>query len=407
MIRFSFTNMLKDSFVSYAQAVDPAWSYNNALTPERPFKPFKSLESWGQIFFDFGHIVSPNVLAAINVNTAPLWFDGFQDVGATILTYSGPVTCERSANGRRHHGHRVVGVFGGRILRVIHWPGSGLLDPEPTPYNYNPNPSFENWSGGLPVAWYTSGAGSTLVIDGVTRKTGATSAKLTRVGADCFMYTNLELLDASRPITWWRGRTVYLSAWVNTTVASVANVGYNDGTNIGGSAYHTGGGTWQQLTTSFTVANASTAVLAYVGIGTTNATVYIDDLLITTTPWSLGGVWVGTLVSPPRDIAYEPDEDGARFYQDVGPPHGGWAERLTLAPKRFRLNCRRLADNETELAAWRAIDRLMDNAGFFLVCLRENYPEETYVMRCAERSPWTHKKAWSESTFVLDEVVTP
>lgn len=407
MIRFSFTNMLTNSYVSFAQQSDTDWPATNAMTPERPFRPFKPRGDWMQVFFDCGAVIAPDVIALINAAFASASLQGFSDAGATVLTYDESITLTRSANARRHHGHLVSGSFGGRVLRVFVDIGLNQTDAEAT--NYAPNAGMETWSGGLPVSWVLTGAGATVTQETAIGliKTGTSSAALTRDGTSAFLTALIHTVDATRPIAWWQHRTVTFGAWVRATVASRAFVGINDGVASVGSTTHSGSGQWEYLSITRTIDGAATQVLAFFGVTNGNTTAQFDAASLTISRASLGGVWAGTLTNPPRDVFFEHDQERRRFYRDVGPDHEAWAERLVLGRDRYETRLRRQAKDDTELAAWREIDRQMDEAGYFLVVLDYGDPAEAYVMRCTERSPWRWKGVWHDSELTLVEVVVP
>ena len=82
----------------------------------------------------------------------------------------------------------------------------------------------------------------------------------------------------------YKNKTVSFSARVFSSVASAIRLALNDGvTNVNG-AYHTGGGGWETLTVSMTVANSPTQLKALIGPATDgdlkNGTYYFDSAML-------------------------------------------------------------------------------------------------------------------------------
>jgi len=122
--------------------------------------------------------------------------------------------------------------------------------------------------------------------------------------------------------------------------------------------------------------------------------------------FKIGWVWPGLIVSPPRDIFMEPDEEKMEAREDTKTQDGRLLERLTLDEPTWRFTAKRLAETEAELAAWKDIDRRWSEAQgqAALVLMRDAYPEESYVMRQVSASKWRHAKVWSESDMECLEV---
>jgi hypothetical protein len=124
------------------------------------------------------------------------------------------------------------------------------------------------------------------------------------------------------------------------------------------------------------------------------------------TVFKVGWVWPGLIVSPPRDILMEPDEDKMEAREDTKTQDGRLLERLTLDEPTWHFTAKRMAETEAELAAWKEIDRRWSEAPgqAALVLMRDAYPEESYVMRQVSASKWKHAKVWSESDMECVEV---
>ena len=82
----------------------------------------------------------------------------------------------------------------------------------------------------------------------------------------------------------------------------------------------------------------------------------------------------------------------------------GWRQRSIVGRPLLRLRLRRIALKETERAAWLEIDRQWEAVDYALVCLHENNPHETYVMRRTATPKWVGRVI-SESDLELEEVV--
>lgn len=145
------------------------------------------------------------------------------------------------------------------------------------------NGNFEDWFVGTtsaPDGWTKSGADSTVAREGTTIKIGTYSAKLTRVGTDCYLN---QAIHADKGIAYWQGKTVTFSAWVYATVADRARlVIYDAGspTNYTNSSFHTGGSTWQLLTVTRTINADATSVNCWLQIVTDNTSAYFDGAML-------------------------------------------------------------------------------------------------------------------------------
>ncbi len=112
------------------------------------------------------------------------------------------------------------------------------------------NGSFE--IGDPPTRWALAGADATLSRSSTQAKIGTYSAKLTRVGADCYCYQIIT------PYTHLKGRQVTFGCWVYATVASRVRIQIWDGVAATQSSFHTGSSTLEWLTVTATIdANAT------------------------------------------------------------------------------------------------------------------------------------------------------
>jgi len=105
---------------------------------------------------------------------------------------------------------------------------------------------------------------------------GTASAKVTRSGADCYIFQDVQ---ATRGITYWKGRTVTFGCWVYATVADRARLLLYDGVAQVESSFHTGDSTWQWLSVTQTVDGSATQVGAYCSLETGDTTAYFDGAM--------------------------------------------------------------------------------------------------------------------------------
>ena len=141
------------------------------------------------------------------------------------------------------------------------------------------NPDFETWSDGpasAPDGWAKVGADSTIAREDTIIKLGTYSAKLTRVGTNCYISQSVH---ANKGIAYWQGKTVTFSVWVNTDTALTAVATIGDGVAQSNSSYHTGGSTWELLTVTRTIDASATYVTVYLQVVTNDKIAYIDGAI--------------------------------------------------------------------------------------------------------------------------------
>ena len=175
---------------------------------------------------------------------------------------------------------------------------------------------------GTPSNWSLSGGiserESTIV------KADTYSAKLSRLGTNCYYYEDVSLaLDMAH----WKGKTLTYSAYVYATAASRARIGINDGVTITYSSYHTGDSTWQLLTVTATIGATATQVYCLAQVDTGDTSAYFDtataieattlNLLSDICTWMARYTTVETGQISPKTFAYT--QDGVLWvYSDVG-----------------------------------------------------------------------------------------
>lgn len=122
-----------------------------------------------------------------------------------------------------------------------------------TPYSYIRNGDFELFTGSLPNNWTLSGAGAVTASD-VDSLRGSFAVKVTfgSVGA-ILKQTGAEFKSL-------KGRKVRAWVWVKTAVANQARIGINDGIALTQSAFHSGGGAYERLVVTHTMAATATTL---------------------------------------------------------------------------------------------------------------------------------------------------
>ena len=135
-------------------------------------------------------------------------------------------------------------------------------DGSTNPTNLLTNGGFELWSAGTsaaPDGWAVTG-GSVQRQTSTFVKSGLYSAELTG-GAEtpCQLY---QQFHTGKGIDYWKGRTVTLGCWVNTTGASRARFYLSDGVTPVYSSFHSGSGFYEWLTATITVDSNATVLQA-------------------------------------------------------------------------------------------------------------------------------------------------
>jgi hypothetical protein len=274
--------------------------------------------------------------------------------------------------------------------------------------DYVLNGDMEDWTNGgsaAPDNWVLSGASATVARNQTFGEYhgGESAAALTRAGADAALTQQLQL--GENALAWWQGRRVTLTAWVRATVAARARIVLDDGTGTTASSAHSGGSGWEQLTVSRTLSASATTASIICQVITGDTTAQFDDVVVRVDYFSIGGLWCGTLTTPPGEIKIDRDDTTEWIYEDIAPRHRGWSQRLRLGEPVCRLNVRRIAATEAEVEAWRVIDRAWEAVDVALVCLRPDlYTHEAYIMKRVSVSRWTHGGGPSESDMELEEV---
>lgn len=143
------------------------------------------------------------------------------------------------------------------------------------------NSSFEVWERGTsaaPDGWVLTGASATVAREGTLINHGLYSAKVTRVGTNCHLSTDIYALYGGVGV---RGKQLTLGAWVYATSSGKVRLRVNDGTTTFNSAYHSGGSSWEWLQCPFTVGGSATALNIGLAVDTGDTSGYIDGVTVT------------------------------------------------------------------------------------------------------------------------------
>ena len=144
------------------------------------------------------------------------------------------------------------------------------------PTNLLSNGNFESWSAGTsapPDGWTLNGGSAAVAREATTIKIGTYSAKITRNGDDCQIYTRIH---EEKGINYFKGRNVTFSCWVNATVASRARIFVYDGVGLTYSSYHSGGSSWELLTVTRTINASATLLQCSLAVDTGDTSAYFD-----------------------------------------------------------------------------------------------------------------------------------
>lgn len=132
-----------------------------------------------------------------------------------------------------------------------------------------------------PTGWILAGTGATVSREEGIINGGTYSAKLTRNGANCYIYQDIQNAGGHN-LAYWKGRTVTASVKCYATVASRVRIAMRSvaGVDEAYSSYHTGVAGWQTLTLTFTVSSSATDLILFAQVITGDTTAYFDDVTL-------------------------------------------------------------------------------------------------------------------------------
>lgn len=106
-----------------------------------------------------------------------------------------------------------------------------------------------------------------------TSSLGLYSAKITRLGTDCYLKQNF---SATPGLSTFQGNFVILRCWVYATAASRARISLYDGISTSYSSYHSGSSSWELLTVTKKISTVATEATAHLVVDTGDTSAYFD-----------------------------------------------------------------------------------------------------------------------------------
>lgn len=148
---------------------------------------------------------------------------------------------------------------------------------------------------------------------------------------------------------------------------------------------------------------------------------YLSLLIPSQTPvdgsssYRIGGLWAGAATKVPKNFDFAIGHEIVEPAQDVGPAHGGWAQRLKLGQPIVKLSVTRRARTHRkspglgdQLADWGEIDEKVWDADLFLLFLDAGDPCQGYIVRRDTGVAWERPRLRrADSPWQLTEVVGP
>jgi hypothetical protein len=121
--------------------------------------------------------------------------------------------------------------------------------------------------------WTLTGAGATWAQEAGAGNfyTGSKSGALTRAGANCYA-GQLPTFNNS-----YKGQAFTFAAMCKGSVAARSNIRLNDGVSDSDSSYHTGGGAFERLVLTKTLAAAASQLDSRLRVVTGDTTTYFDE----------------------------------------------------------------------------------------------------------------------------------
>ncbi len=167
-------------------------------------------------------------------------------------------------------GTDVMNIY--NMLEVNRWESVDTADPQYITWSGNVliNGGFENWTTGTPDYWSLSGGVATVSKEVSIIKKGLSSAKVSRAGANCKLAQNIS------SYTDYRGKSFTVGAWVLSSQVSQARLAVSDGLKTSYSTYHSGGGTWEFLSTSLLVSQGAQSLGVELQVLNIDGSVFCD-----------------------------------------------------------------------------------------------------------------------------------
>lgn len=112
----------------------------------------------------------------------------------------------------------------------------------------------------VPDDWTLAGSGATMAYDSSTTWRSGFSVAITRAGTDATFTQTIGILQDGVSADTLRGRTVTVVVLCKTSTASQARAQISDGVVTTHTSYHTGGGTWEELSSEVTIDSSATTL---------------------------------------------------------------------------------------------------------------------------------------------------
>lgn len=126
-------------------------------------------------------------------------------------------------------------------------------------------------SGDPPTGWALWDAGASWARSNEQAYRGTYSGKLTRAGTNCYAYQTYPLYGR------YLGLQAEVGSWVYATVANQARLRLDSGAGVLATAYHSGGGSWEYLSTSGTFPTGALYLTCELQVLTTDGSAYFDE----------------------------------------------------------------------------------------------------------------------------------
>ena len=147
-------------------------------------------------------------------------------------------------------------------------------------------------------------------------------AAVTRAGADALLSQSVGVLQNGVSARTLRGKTITLAGAAYATVANRARFRvYENGTATASTAYHTGGSTVEQLTTTVTIAATTDTLTFGFSVDTGDTTAYAGEAFIADQPIS-DGMWINDY--PETGVVPEYDQNALALVNQPMGRSGQW-----------------------------------------------------------------------------------
>ncbi len=135
------------------------------------------------------------------------------------------------------------------------------------------NGDFEDFPGVVPESWGLTGAGATSVVDADSKR-GTNAVKIT------FGSATAKLEQSASEFKFFKGRKVKAWVFVKTSFSSQSRIRISDGIGSSQSSFHTGGGAYELLEVTHTMAGSATELTLELEVATTGSALFDAAMLI-------------------------------------------------------------------------------------------------------------------------------